>query len=210
MHNIISKLKNDKPWKNEIVKESSRPPLRRPAPAPYFYPFFNFSDSPLPLPLKIERVVRIMHYNATFFQMYQFLEQVAVEIHSAITSLYKRSLFSQFHINIQRIEIKFFQGCKNFRLILSIARYTKNLFLYLSSHIWKFLRWLLHFSVCMSCLLPGGHPVIFLACMSCLLPGGHPVIFLAWMSCLISGGHPVIFLACCWILITDSNTSVIW
>ena len=34
-----------------------------------------------------------MHYNATFFQKYQFLEQVAVEIHSAITSLYKKSLF---------------------------------------------------------------------------------------------------------------------
>ena len=48
MHNIISKLKNDKPWKNEIGKESARPPLRRPAPAPKFYPFFNFSDSPPP------------------------------------------------------------------------------------------------------------------------------------------------------------------
>ena len=106
MHNIISKLKNDKPWKNEIGKESAGPPLRRPAPAPYFYPFFNFSDSPLPL--KMERVVRTMHYNATFFQKYQFLEQVAVEIHSAITSLYKRSLFSQFYINIQKIGIKSF------------------------------------------------------------------------------------------------------
>ena len=40
---IISKCKNNKPWKNQIGKVPA-PLLRRPAPAPYFHPFFNFSN----------------------------------------------------------------------------------------------------------------------------------------------------------------------
>ena len=43
---MISRCKNDKPWKNQLGKVPV-PLLRRPAPAPYFHPpFFNFSDFP--------------------------------------------------------------------------------------------------------------------------------------------------------------------
>ena len=45
---MISRCKNDKPWKNQLGKVPV-PLLRRPAPAPYFHPpFFNSSNSSPP------------------------------------------------------------------------------------------------------------------------------------------------------------------
>ena len=45
---VISKCKNDKPWKNEIGKVSAHPPFKKTCPCTILPPpFFNFSASSL-------------------------------------------------------------------------------------------------------------------------------------------------------------------
>ena len=79
------------------------------------------------------------------------------EFYSATTFPHKRPLLSYFYINIQKNKFE------KFLLNLRIARYTKNLFLFLCFRVWNILCWLFHFLICMTCLLPG-RPVIFTSC----------------------------------------------